>query len=94
MRSAVCRQIRPLLASSNEAKRGQRGKPSSLQGQVGPKPQLYPPEPILAINPMDSKMAIQPVGRNFGHGPPWTILTAMAPGNHQRPPNQLSNHSP
>ncbi|MBW0568030.1 hypothetical protein O181_107745 [Austropuccinia psidii MF-1] len=39
-------------------------------------------------------MAIEPVGPNFGHGPPWTIFPAMASGNHQRPPNQLSNLSP
>ncbi|MBW0510569.1 hypothetical protein O181_050284 [Austropuccinia psidii MF-1] len=29
-------------------------------------------------------MAIEPVGPNFGHGPPWTIFPAMASGNHQR----------
>ncbi|MBW0593490.1 hypothetical protein O181_133205 [Austropuccinia psidii MF-1] len=39
-------------------------------------------------------MAIEPVGPNFGHGPPWTIIPAMASGNHQRPPDQLSKHSP
>ncbi|MBW0555038.1 hypothetical protein O181_094753 [Austropuccinia psidii MF-1] len=30
------------------------------------------------------------VGPNFGHGPPWTNSSAMASGNHQRPPDQLS----
>ncbi|MBW0523862.1 hypothetical protein O181_063577 [Austropuccinia psidii MF-1] len=28
-------------------------------------------------------MAIEPVGPNFGHGPPWTTFPAMASGNHQ-----------
>ncbi|MBW0553026.1 hypothetical protein O181_092741 [Austropuccinia psidii MF-1] len=78
--STVRRPIRPFLNKSNEAK---RGKPSS------PKPQLDPPEPILAINFMDTKMAIEPVGPKFGHGAPWTIFPTMASGNHQRPPNQL-----
>ncbi|MBW0584688.1 hypothetical protein O181_124403 [Austropuccinia psidii MF-1] len=39
-------------------------------------------------------MAIEPVGPIFGHGPPWTIIPAMASGNQQRPPDQLSKHSP
>ncbi|MBW0582309.1 hypothetical protein O181_122024 [Austropuccinia psidii MF-1] len=39
-------------------------------------------------------MAIEPVGPNFGHGPPWTIIPAMASGNHQRPPDQLSQPFP
>ncbi|MBW0550789.1 hypothetical protein O181_090504 [Austropuccinia psidii MF-1] len=67
--------------------------------QVGPKPQLSPPEPILATtsldpkvtkNPMDTILAINPVGPNFGHGPPWTNNSAIASGNHQRPPDHLS----
>ncbi|MBW0574131.1 hypothetical protein O181_113846 [Austropuccinia psidii MF-1] len=67
---------------------------SVRHGQVGPKPQLDPPEPILAINSMDTKMAIKPVGPKFGHGPPWTIFQAMASGNHQRPLNRLRKLSP
>ncbi|MBW0536305.1 hypothetical protein O181_076020 [Austropuccinia psidii MF-1] len=39
-------------------------------------------------------MAIEPVGPIFGHEPPWTIIPAMASGSHQRPPDQLSKHSP
>ncbi|MBW0533590.1 hypothetical protein O181_073305 [Austropuccinia psidii MF-1] len=54
---------------------GQRGQSFSPQGQVGPKPQFHPPEPILVINPMDTKMAIEPIGPNFGHGPPWPLAT-------------------
>ncbi|MBW0528722.1 hypothetical protein O181_068437 [Austropuccinia psidii MF-1] len=88
---------------ANEAKRGQRGQQSSPQGQVGPKPQLDPPEPILATNPLDPNLAkklfehqfaINLVGPIFGHGLPWTIFPAMASGNHQRPPKQLSKNSP
>ncbi|MBW0576869.1 hypothetical protein O181_116584 [Austropuccinia psidii MF-1] len=40
---------------------------------MGPKPQLDPPEPILAISSMDTKMAIEPVGPKFGHGPAWPL---------------------
>ncbi|MBW0574759.1 hypothetical protein O181_114474 [Austropuccinia psidii MF-1] len=88
----VRRPIRPLLAYSNEAKRGQRGKPSSPQGQAGPKLQLDPPEPKLVTNPLDPKLAkdlldtnlaINPVEPIFGHEPPWTNISAMASGNHQ-----------
>ncbi|MBW0576634.1 hypothetical protein O181_116349, partial [Austropuccinia psidii MF-1] len=59
---------------------------------LAPKPQLGPPEPILATNPLDpnlaknpldTKMAIEPIGPIFGHGTPWTIIPAMASGNHQ-----------
>ncbi|MBW0512404.1 hypothetical protein O181_052119 [Austropuccinia psidii MF-1] len=57
--------------------------------QVGPKPHLGPPEPILATNslgpnlaknPLDTKMAIEPVGPIFGHGPlfqPWPLATTI-----------------
>ncbi|MBW0494123.1 hypothetical protein O181_033838 [Austropuccinia psidii MF-1] len=39
-------------------------------------------------------MAIEPIGPNFSYEPPWTIFPAMASNSHQRPPNQLSKHSP
>ncbi|MBW0566125.1 hypothetical protein O181_105840 [Austropuccinia psidii MF-1] len=80
-----------------------RTAPSSPQDQVGPKSQLDPPEPKLVTNPLDPKLAkdpldtnlaINPVGPIFGHGPPWTNISAMASGNHQRPPDQLSKPSP
>ncbi|MBW0569028.1 hypothetical protein O181_108743 [Austropuccinia psidii MF-1] len=79
------------------------GQPPRPQGQVGPKPQLGPPEPFLATtsldpkvtkNVMDTILAINPIGPNFGHGPPWTNSSAMASGNHQRPPDQLSPSFP
>ncbi|MBW0571744.1 hypothetical protein O181_111459 [Austropuccinia psidii MF-1] len=68
-----------------------------------PKPQLGPPEPFLDITSLDPKMtkdlmdtclAINPIGPNFGHGTPWTNSSAMASGNHQRPPGQLSPSFP
>ncbi|MBW0526979.1 hypothetical protein O181_066694, partial [Austropuccinia psidii MF-1] len=74
-----------------------------LRSAVSPKPQLGPPEPFLATTSLDPKMtknlmdtilAINPVGPNFGHGPPWTNSSAMASGNHQRPPDQLSPSFP
>ncbi|MBW0523228.1 hypothetical protein O181_062943 [Austropuccinia psidii MF-1] len=55
--------------------------------QVGPKPQLDPPEPKLATNPLDPKLAkdlldtilaTNPIGPNFGHGPisqSWPLAT-------------------
>ncbi|MBW0461662.1 hypothetical protein O181_001377 [Austropuccinia psidii MF-1] len=55
--------------------------------QVGPKPQLGPPEPGLATNPLDPnlaknpwdiKMAIEPVGPIFGHGPSWPLETTSS----------------
>ncbi|MBW0528917.1 hypothetical protein O181_068632 [Austropuccinia psidii MF-1] len=39
---------------------------------------------------MDTILAINPVGPNFGHGPPWTNSSAMASGNHQISPACLS----
>ncbi|MBW0569351.1 hypothetical protein O181_109066 [Austropuccinia psidii MF-1] len=78
-----------------------RMRPKGAKGpsHLGPKPQLGPPEPFFATtsldpkvtkNPMDTILAINAVGPNFGHGPPWTNSSAMASGNHQRPPDQLS----
>ncbi|MBW0560640.1 hypothetical protein O181_100355 [Austropuccinia psidii MF-1] len=66
-----------------------KGQPIWPPRPGGSKPQLDPPEPILAINPLDpilaknlldTKMAIEPVGPNFGHGiwkPPEAIRQAQ-----------------
>ncbi|MBW0478984.1 hypothetical protein O181_018699 [Austropuccinia psidii MF-1] len=59
------------------------------QGQVGPKPQLDPPEPILATN-----LAINPSGPKFGHRPSGTTFHPLASGDPQRPPDQLSHPFP
>ncbi|MBW0538976.1 hypothetical protein O181_078691 [Austropuccinia psidii MF-1] len=48
----------------------------------------------MTKNLMDTILAINPVGPNFGHGPPWTNGSAMAYGNLQRPPDQLSPSFP
>ncbi|MBW0559416.1 hypothetical protein O181_099131 [Austropuccinia psidii MF-1] len=50
----------PFWPSSNEAKRKQGGIPAA------PKPQVGPPETILAINPRHLKMAKIPKSPNFG----------------------------
>ncbi|MBW0585023.1 hypothetical protein O181_124738 [Austropuccinia psidii MF-1] len=76
-------------------------RPKGAKGGIhlGPKPQLGPPGSFLASIPLDPKMtknlmdtilAINPIGPNFGHGPPWTNSSAMVSGNRQRPPDQLS----
>ncbi|MBW0570140.1 hypothetical protein O181_109855 [Austropuccinia psidii MF-1] len=48
----------------------------------------------MTKNLMDTILAINPIGPNFGHGPPWTNSSAMASGNHQRPQDQLSPSFP
>ncbi|MBW0591708.1 hypothetical protein O181_131423 [Austropuccinia psidii MF-1] len=60
-------------------------RPKGAKGgsQVGPKPHLDPPEPKLAKDLLDTNLAINPVGPIFGHGLPWTNISAMASGNHQ-----------
>ncbi|MBW0465756.1 hypothetical protein O181_005471 [Austropuccinia psidii MF-1] len=60
----------------------------------GPKPHSDPPEPKLAKDLPDTILAINPVGPIFGHELPWTNISAMVSGNHQRPPDQLSKPSP
>ncbi|MBW0520173.1 hypothetical protein O181_059888 [Austropuccinia psidii MF-1] len=62
---------------------GQRGKPTSPQGQVGPKPQLRPPETFLTPNP------IKTLRTHFVQGPQWTTFQPMASGIHQRPQDKL-----
>ncbi|MBW0489480.1 hypothetical protein O181_029195 [Austropuccinia psidii MF-1] len=44
--------------------------------------------------PWTPKLAKNPSGPKFGQGSPWTIFQSMASGNHQRPPDQLSQYSP
>ncbi|MBW0518688.1 hypothetical protein O181_058403, partial [Austropuccinia psidii MF-1] len=60
---------------SNEAKRGKQTIP---QGQVGPKPQLGPPEPNLAINHHGTKMAINHHRTHFGPGSPWPLIATRS----------------
>ncbi|MBW0500496.1 hypothetical protein O181_040211 [Austropuccinia psidii MF-1] len=69
--------LRPLLAQ-----KGPRGPTTYLQGQVGPKPQVGPPEPILAPNPTSPTNGQKDPRTQIGHFQP------LAFGNHQRPPDQ------
>ncbi|MBW0489235.1 hypothetical protein O181_028950 [Austropuccinia psidii MF-1] len=39
-------------------------------------------------------MAIKTLRNPFGQGPPWTTFQPMTSGNHQTPPDHLSNVSP
>ncbi|MBW0543359.1 hypothetical protein O181_083074 [Austropuccinia psidii MF-1] len=39
-------------------------------------------------------MAKKTLRTHFGQEPPWATFQPMASGNHQRPPDQLSNPSP
>ncbi|MBW0586313.1 hypothetical protein O181_126028 [Austropuccinia psidii MF-1] len=55
---------------------------------------IIPLDSKVAKNPMDTILAINPVGPNFGHGPPWFNSSAMASGNYQRPADQLSPSFP
>ncbi|MBW0502766.1 hypothetical protein O181_042481 [Austropuccinia psidii MF-1] len=94
MASTACGPMRPLLAQPNKVKRGQMGQPTSPQGQVGPKPQLGPPQLFLTPNPIKPKMAIKTLRTHFGQGPPWTTFQPMASGSHQRPPDKPSSILP
>ncbi|MBW0583113.1 hypothetical protein O181_122828 [Austropuccinia psidii MF-1] len=64
-----------------------RSKGAKGARQLGPKPQLGPPEQFLATTSLDPKMtknlmdtilAINPVGPNFGHGPPWPLAATRS----------------
>ncbi|MBW0586676.1 hypothetical protein O181_126391 [Austropuccinia psidii MF-1] len=43
---------------------------------------------------MGTKLAINHSGPKFGQGSPWTTFQPMDSVNHQREPDQLSQHSP
>ncbi|MBW0509865.1 hypothetical protein O181_049580 [Austropuccinia psidii MF-1] len=78
-------QLGPFWPNTIIQKGDKGGKPTTPKGQVCPKPQLGPPEPNLAIKHHRTQ---------FGPGSPWTTFQLMAPGNHQRPPDQLSSILP
>ncbi|MBW0493525.1 hypothetical protein O181_033240 [Austropuccinia psidii MF-1] len=54
----------PFWPKSNEDKRGQGGSPSA------PKPQVGPPEPVLAPNPKQTKMAKSHLRSRIDQGSP------------------------
>ncbi|MBW0555236.1 hypothetical protein O181_094951 [Austropuccinia psidii MF-1] len=73
------RLLRPVGGDSWSTVRGPRPKGAKGASHPGPKPQLGPSEPSLATtsldpkvtkNLMDTILAINHVGPNFGHGPP------------------------
>ncbi|MBW0594180.1 hypothetical protein O181_133895 [Austropuccinia psidii MF-1] len=63
-------------------------RPKRAKGAVqqSPKPQVGPPEPVLAPNTNQPKMA-----KKTNLGPKLAINWSMASGNHQRPPAHLKN---
>ncbi|MBW0565313.1 hypothetical protein O181_105028 [Austropuccinia psidii MF-1] len=83
-------QLGPFWPNPMRQKGAKGGKPPSPQSQVGPKPQLGPPKPFfvtnsldpkLAKNPMDTILAINPIGPLFGHGlwqPPEVTRSAQS----------------
>ncbi|MBW0538853.1 hypothetical protein O181_078568 [Austropuccinia psidii MF-1] len=76
------------------------GQPSSPQSQVGPKPQLNPPEPILATNPLNPNLAKNPLDTKNGHRTrrthfrPWTTMNHYSSHGLWQPTDQLRKHSP
>ncbi|MBW0472556.1 hypothetical protein O181_012271 [Austropuccinia psidii MF-1] len=67
---------------------GPRGKFHQPQGQVGQ------PEPILAPNPINSKMAKKDPRTQIDQEPHFGHFQPMASGNHQRPPAQSQQGFP
>ncbi|MBW0518845.1 hypothetical protein O181_058560 [Austropuccinia psidii MF-1] len=53
--------------------KGAKGGSTSPQGQVGPKPQVGKPEPILAPNVINPKMAKKDPRTRIGQEPPFGL---------------------
>ncbi|MBW0531800.1 hypothetical protein O181_071515 [Austropuccinia psidii MF-1] len=93
-------QLGPFWPNTMRPKGAKGGSHLAPKARWVPKPQLDPPEPKLVTNPLDPKLAKRPSGHQFGHKSrrthfgPWTNISAMASGNHQRPTDQLSKPSP
>ncbi|MBW0564296.1 hypothetical protein O181_104011 [Austropuccinia psidii MF-1] len=68
--------------------KGERGPISHFKGQVGPKPQVDPPVPILAPNLISPKNGHKDPRTQIGHFQPLASL------NHQRPPAQAQEAFP
>ncbi|MBW0532225.1 hypothetical protein O181_071940 [Austropuccinia psidii MF-1] len=86
---AVDRQIlRPLFALNPMRPKGDKGATPNPKGQVGPKPLVDPPEPILAPNLISPKNGHKEPRIQIGNFQP------LASGNHQRPPAQAQQAFP
>ncbi|MBW0509741.1 hypothetical protein O181_049456 [Austropuccinia psidii MF-1] len=68
--------------------KGAKGKSLSPQSQVGRKPQVGPPAPVLTMDPNPSILAKNPKDPIFDQGPP------VASGKPQRPPAQHKSNLP
>ncbi|MBW0590554.1 hypothetical protein O181_130269 [Austropuccinia psidii MF-1] len=93
--------IRPLWPNPMRPKEAKGGSPLAPKARGVPNHKLGPPEPNLARNHHGTKMAINHHRTQFGAGSPWTTFSAhgppfqpMAPGGHQRTPDQLSSILP
>ncbi|MBW0509289.1 hypothetical protein O181_049004 [Austropuccinia psidii MF-1] len=66
----------------------QKGPTTNPKGQVALKPQVGPPEPVLAPNSISLKNGHKDTRTPIGHFQP------LASGNHQRPPAQAQQAFP
>ncbi|MBW0586608.1 hypothetical protein O181_126323 [Austropuccinia psidii MF-1] len=71
-----------------------RGQLVSTQGQVCHKPQVGPPEPVLAPIPNQPRNGQNTLGPKIGQEPQMATIQSMASGNQQRPPAQLKERIP
>ncbi|MBW0486262.1 hypothetical protein O181_025977 [Austropuccinia psidii MF-1] len=79
----VCGTLRPLLA---QIQRVQKGPTTNPKSQGGPKPQVDPPEPILAPNLISPKNGHKDPRTQIGQESRIGHFQPLASGNHQRPP--------
>ncbi|MBW0584936.1 hypothetical protein O181_124651 [Austropuccinia psidii MF-1] len=90
--------FRPPTAPTARSHKGPKGAarwvPKHIWTHLSQNRPPIPLDPKLAKDLLDTNLAIDPIGPIFGHGPPWTNISAMASDNHQKPPDQLSQPSP
>ncbi|MBW0518623.1 hypothetical protein O181_058338 [Austropuccinia psidii MF-1] len=75
-------------------KKGAKGAVHHPQGQVGLKPQVGPPEPILAPNLINPRFAKKDPRTQIGLEPHFGHFQPMASGSHQKPPAQVQKGLP
>ncbi|MBW0477508.1 hypothetical protein O181_017223 [Austropuccinia psidii MF-1] len=69
--------------------KGAKGQLTSPQGQVGPKPQVGPHEPILAPDLNNPKNGQKDPRTQIGQEPHFGHFQTLASGSHQRPSAQV-----